>query len=87
MKLKVTGDVRKNPIRKLLLRNHSKLKAFERRAVRKWLELYPEVKEVYETKELVCAYSCIRKSKRAEKNIRWSRSFSSQVKIKPSLCG
>ncbi len=45
------GDVRKNPIRKLLLRNESDLESHERRAVRRWLNQKPQVKEVYEYKE------------------------------------
>jgi transposase len=46
-----TGDDRKNPIRKLLLREKRKLKSFEKRAVTKWLARYPDIKEVYEYKE------------------------------------
>lgn len=46
-----TGDDRKNPIRKLLLRERRKLKAYEKRAITKWLASYPEIKEVYEYKE------------------------------------
>jgi transposase len=46
-----TGDDRKNPIRKLLLRERRKLKSYEKRAVTKWLAQYPEIKEVYEYKE------------------------------------
>ena len=48
---KATGDKRKNPIRKLLLRNDSDLEAHERRAVKLWLNQNPEVREVYEYKE------------------------------------
>lgn len=46
-----TGDDRKNPIRKLLLRERRKLKPYEKRAITKWLAQYPEIKEVYEYKE------------------------------------
>lgn len=46
-----TGDDRKNPIRKLLLRERRKLKAYEKRAITKWLSFYPEIMEVYEYKE------------------------------------
>lgn len=69
LRRKVTGDVRKNPIRKLLLRNHSNLKTIERRAVWKWLDLYPEVKEAYEMKEMVRAFYCMRNRKRAERTL------------------
>lgn len=51
MRKKATGDKRKNPIRKLLLRNDSDLEAHERKAVRMWLNHEPEVREVYEYKE------------------------------------
>lgn len=47
----VTGDDRKNPIRKLLLRERRKLKSYEKRAVTKWLASYPDLREVYEYKE------------------------------------
>jgi transposase len=51
MRKKITGDKRKNPIRKLLLRNESDLDPTERRVVRYWLNQQPQVKEVYEYKE------------------------------------
>lgn len=51
MRKKATGDDRRNPIRKLLLRNESDLEAHERRAVRLWLNKEPQVREVYEYKE------------------------------------
>jgi len=34
------GDVRKNPVRKLLLRNRKKLKYFERKALDLWLKYF-----------------------------------------------
>lgn len=48
---KITGDVRKNPVRKLLLRNECDLKRHERDVLRQWLNQTPQVKEVYEYKE------------------------------------
>ncbi len=51
MRKKVTGDVRKNPIRKLLLRNAVDLKTHERAAMQQWLNHNPQVKEVHEYKE------------------------------------
>jgi transposase len=53
MRKKATGDKRKNPIRKLLLRNDSDLEAHERRAVKLWLNQHHEVREVYEYKEAI----------------------------------
>ena len=51
MRKKVTGDKRKNPIRKLLLRNQDDLESHEKKAVRLWLSQNPEVREVYDYKE------------------------------------
>ena len=50
-RMKVTGDDRKNPIRKLLLRNNDDIEPHERRAVRQWLNQYPDAREVYDYKE------------------------------------
>lgn len=47
----ITGDDRKNPIRRLLLRSGCKLSFFERAAVHKWLEHHPELREIYHAKE------------------------------------
>ena len=47
----ITGDKRTLGIRRLLLRNSFKLSYFERRAIEKWLENYPELREVYMYKE------------------------------------
>src|SRR4051812_25954212 len=51
MRKKATGDKRKNPVRKLLLRNDSDLKPYERRVLKHWLNGNPEVREVYEYQE------------------------------------
>lgn len=50
-RIDVTGDKRRNPVRKLLLRNRSKLKYFERNALDLWLKDHPKIKEAYEWKE------------------------------------
>lgn len=47
----ITGDVRKNPIRKLLLRNRQRLEYFKRNALDQWLKLHPELYELYWWKE------------------------------------
>lgn len=47
----ITGDKRTLGIRRLLLRNGFRLSYFERSAIWKWLENYPELKEVYGYKE------------------------------------
>ena len=51
LRKQITGDQRKHPLRKLLLKNGSKLEVFQRKAIWKWLENYPELKEVYFAKE------------------------------------
>jgi hypothetical protein len=43
---KITGDDRKNPINKLLLRPGHKLSFFERSAVVKWLNHQPPVQRI-----------------------------------------
>jgi len=43
----ITGDVRKNPVRKLLLRNRRSLIYFERLALDRWLDEHPALKEIY----------------------------------------
>lgn len=47
----ITGDVRKNPVRKLLLRNGHQLEYFERKALWRWLDQNPTLKEIYFYKE------------------------------------
>jgi transposase len=55
----ITGDVRKNPVRRLLLRNRRNLNYFERLALDRWLDLYPDLKEIYLWKEnLYSLYRC-----------------------------
>jgi transposase len=51
MRKSIKGDARKNPIRTLILRNNEELDWVERRAMWAWLNLYPQIKEVYEFKE------------------------------------
>ena len=47
----ITGDDRKNPIRKMLLKNGKKLKLFERKAIERWLKDHPELEAIYKAKE------------------------------------
>lgn len=51
MRKEITGDKRKNPLRKMLLKNGFNLKVFERKAIERWLEEHPRLKEVYMAKE------------------------------------
>lgn len=50
-RIEITSDARKNPIRKLLLRNRKNLEYFEKSALDAWLEAYPKMKEIYWAKE------------------------------------
>jgi transposase len=47
----VTGDIRKNPIRKLLLKKGKTLEPYVRKIIYQWLEFHPELKEIYHFKE------------------------------------
>lgn len=49
----ITGDQRKNPVRKLLLRNRHNLLYYEKSALDQWLNHYPKMKEIYWFKESV----------------------------------
>ena len=48
-----TGDKRSNPIRHLLLKNRSRLKAYQKRAVTRFCKENPDVNEVYRFKERI----------------------------------
>lgn len=56
LRKKITGDDRKNPINKLLLRPGYKLNFFERAAVTSWLNFHPELREMWELKEAVSRF-------------------------------
>lgn len=47
----ITGDIRKHPLRKLLLKNSKKLHYETRIDLHKWLKNYPQLNEVYWAKE------------------------------------
>ncbi len=49
----ITGDKRKHPLRKLLLKNGYNLKVFERKAILRWLKDYPELEAIYNAKEWI----------------------------------
>lgn len=66
----ITGDVRKNPVRKLLLRNRYRLSYFERLALDRWLAEYDNLKEIYLWKEQLHALYRCRGIKWATKKLR-----------------
>jgi transposase len=47
----ITGDKRSHPGRKLLLMNGSRLEYYEKKALYRWLEHHPKLKEIYFYKE------------------------------------
>ena len=47
----ITGDERKNPIRKLLLKKATNLEFFKRKAIERWLRDHPELEAIYKAKE------------------------------------
>lgn len=65
----ITGDKRKNPLRKLLLKNGYKLDYFERKAIWKWLEDHPELKEIYFYKEAMHRLYRCKGYKRAKQSL------------------
>jgi len=64
----VTGDIRKNPIRKLLLLNGCRLKSWTRHLINTWLLDHPELKEVYDFKERMHRLYRCKGYKRAKKS-------------------
>ena len=61
----LTGDLRSLPVRRLLLRNGRDLDGYRRFALRWWLSRHPELREVYECKEMLHSFYRIRGPHRA----------------------
>jgi transposase len=61
------GDKRKNPVRRLLLRNRHKLLYFERDALDLWLTDKPELREIYYAKEALHSFYRTKGLKQAER--------------------
>ena len=61
----ITGDERKSPIRRLLLRSGSELDFFERATVNKWLEHHPELRKIHRSKEALHGLYRIKATRRA----------------------
>jgi len=66
-RIDVTGDVRKNPVRKLLLRNRNRLKYYERNALDLWLKQHPKIREAYDWKERFHSFYRIKGFERAQR--------------------
>jgi transposase len=56
----ITGDVRSNPVRRLLLINRNRLEYFKRRALDQWLAENPDIFELYWWKERMHSFYRIR---------------------------
>ncbi|WP_127717340.1 ISL3 family transposase, partial [Halobacteriovorax sp. HLS] len=66
----ITGDKRKNPIRKLLLKSSIKLDFDTRRVIQKWLKDHPDLEAIYYAKEAIMKlYRCKGKN-RASRSLR-----------------
>jgi transposase len=52
----ITGDMRSNPVRRLLLKNRPMLEYFKRLALDRWLEEHPELNELYWWKERIHSF-------------------------------
>jgi transposase len=61
----ITGDVRSNPVRRLLLINRPRLEWFKRLALDRWLAEHPELNELYWWKERIHSFYRIRGYKQA----------------------
>jgi transposase len=55
-RVQITGDKRKSPLRWLLLKPRYKLKYFERDAIDRWINDYPELKELYWAREMMFTF-------------------------------
>jgi len=63
----ITGDVRKNPIRKLLLKKSKDLEPWVKRSIREWLKYHPEMAEIYSFKERLHGFYNIKGTKHARR--------------------
>jgi transposase len=63
---KITGDKRKLPVRKLLLKNAKDLDFHTRSLIMKWLEKYPDLKDLYTFKQALHKFYRIKGYNRAK---------------------
>lgn len=64
-RVKITGDKRSVPIRRLLLRRRDRLQYFERDALDRWLLGHPELRDIYTAKEALSNFYRIKGLRRA----------------------
>lgn len=65
----ITGDKRKNPIRKLLLKSSIKLDYDTRRVIEKWLKDHPKLEAIYYAKEALHKLYRCRGKKKASRSL------------------
>ena len=68
-RVKITGDRRTTPHRKILLKNGKNLEFFQRKALYAWLKNHPELEELYHWKERLHGFYRIKGQKRAAKTL------------------
>ena len=69
-RINITGDKRKNPARKLLLKNGKDLDFWARSAIWKFLDRYPTLKEIYYFKEALHIFYRTKGYNRARKSLK-----------------
>jgi len=82
-RVQITGDKRKTPLRWLLLKPRYKLKYFERDAVDRWLNDYPDLKELYWAREALFAFYRTKGLERASKALTRLTDHLAHSKLKP----
>ena len=65
----ITGDKRKNPVRKLLLKSSIKLDYDTRRMLERWLEGHPKLEAIYYAKEALHRLYRCKGRKRAKRSL------------------
>lgn len=66
-RVRITGDKRTLPVRRLLMRPRHKLLYYERDALDRWLSAYPDLREIYQAKEAIYSFYRIKGYNRASR--------------------
>lgn len=82
-RVQITGDKRTSPLRWLLLKPRYKLEYFERDALDRWLNDYPEMKELYWAREALFAFYRTKGLGRASKSLTRLTDNLAHSKLKP----
>jgi transposase len=81
-RVKITGDKRSVPLRKMLLRSRHKLKYYERDALDRWLLEHPELRDIYTAKEALSNFYRIKGVSRAAEALTRLTDWLAHSKIK-----